>query len=154
MNSEAGPAGVEAAVEAPPKIEQRRPGIRWWWLAAGVISGVLLWTLFRFNPAGNGLYPQCTLYRMTGLLCPGCGGLRASHQLLHGHLREAFALNPLAIAGLPLAIWFAVEPLLRPPDRRWLPKLLTDPTAIALGLGVLAGFTVTRNLPLAAWFGP
>jgi hypothetical protein len=137
----------------PPRIGSTHRGVSWWWMLAGVAAGAVLWTLFRFNPSEHGFYPQCALYRTTGLLCPGCGGLRASHQLLHGHVREAFALNPLALAALPLALWFAVEPWVRPPDRRWLPRLLTDPIAIALGLGVIAGFTVARNLPLARWFG-
>jgi hypothetical protein len=35
--------------------------------------------------------------------CPGCGSLRAAHQLLHGNLKEAWALNKPILIALPLA---------------------------------------------------
>jgi hypothetical protein len=37
------------------------------------------------------------------LPCPGCGSLRAAHQLLHGNLSAAWALNKALLIGLPLA---------------------------------------------------
>ena len=80
--------------------------------------------LFFFDPAASAFYPSCPLRALTGLLCPFCGGLRAAHALLHGHVLEAAALNPfLFAAGLA---WPVVP-------ARW--------TAIAAGL-----FMVARNL--------
>lgn len=34
------------------------------------------------------------------MLCPGCGSQRAIHQLLHGHIAEAFKLNALLIPSI------------------------------------------------------
>lgn len=66
----------------------------WGWIIAGTFAAALV-VLFVFNPAGNSFYPQCGFRKLTGLDCPGCGGLRAVHQLLHGQVAAAFALNPL-----------------------------------------------------------
>ena len=54
---------------------------------------------------------------MTGWDCPGCGGLRAAHQLLHGVLAAAWALNPLVPVSPVLGAFIALARRLpaRPP---------------------------------------
>jgi hypothetical protein len=37
--------------------------------------------LFLFNPATTSFYPACPFFWATGCYCPGCGSLRALHQL-------------------------------------------------------------------------
>jgi hypothetical protein len=76
-------------------------------LAAGLL-GVLagLAALYFLDPAAGDYYPVCALHRLTGLQCPGCGGLRALHQLLHGRFGEAWHLNPLVFFLLPAGLWF------------------------------------------------
>ena len=114
----------------------------------------LLYVLWRFNPSQHGFYPRCALYTTTGILCPGCGGLRATHQLLNGHIATAFANNALAVMFAPiLAVAASIQagrvlrgkPLVHPAWDQWLP--------LAVIAGILAGFTLARNLPLARWFG-
>jgi hypothetical protein len=57
--------------------------------------------LYAYDPAASSFYPSCPLRALTGLLCPLCGGLRAAHELLHGRVLEAAALNPfLFVAGV------------------------------------------------------
>jgi hypothetical protein len=74
--------------------------------ASGVIC-LALFVLFFFNPAGSSFYLPCPFHKLTGLYCPGCGSLRAMHQLLHGNLPAAFGLNPLMVLSLPLlGYWF------------------------------------------------
>jgi hypothetical protein len=70
------------------------------WFVAGVLlaSGTLY---YRFDPAQAGFFPPCPLRALTGLPCPGCGSQRCLHQLLHGNLHKAFALNPLLVLALP-----------------------------------------------------
>ena len=63
--------------------------------------------LFCFDPGGYSFFPVCLFHQTTGLLCPGCGSLRALHQLLHGHLLIAFHFNPLLLLALPVAGWYA-----------------------------------------------
>ena len=62
-----------------------------------------------FDPQGQFFYPRCWLHQSTGLLCPGCGATRALHALLHGDLRTAWTLNPLAVALLPVGLAYGVR---------------------------------------------
>ncbi len=59
--------------------------------------------LFFFDPATAGFYPPCLFKTIFGAQCPGCGSLRAMHQLLHVNLAAAWALNKPIVVGLPLA---------------------------------------------------
>jgi hypothetical protein len=64
--------------------------------------GALMVALYIRDPEAGGLFPSCPFRSLTGLLCPGCGSLRATHDLLHGRVIEAFAHNALLVAALPL----------------------------------------------------
>ena len=108
--------------------------------------------LYLFDPAHNALYPRCFFKVATGLDCPGCGGLRATHQLLHGHLREAFRLNPLFIVSIPVVAFLcgrlACEKMLH---RKW-PRLFSPTTVAWICISAFISFGVLRNLPWRAWF--
>ncbi len=54
-----------------------------------------------FDPATSGVFPPCPFRFLTGWLCPGCGSLRAIHQLLIGNLGNALQLNPFAVVSFP-----------------------------------------------------
>jgi hypothetical protein len=106
------------------------------------LGGVIL---FFFNPQQHGFYPFCTFYRMTGLLCPGCGSLRAIHELLHGNLLTAFRLNPLLVASIPIVLFWAWKSFRRrslPPSTKGVSTLW-----LWIGMGLLIGFGIARNLP-------
>lgn len=77
--------------------------------AAGLVVAVILYV---FDPASHAFYPRCWLYATTGFQCPGCGGLRAAHALLHGQLSEAFQFNPLLVILLPIVASFVLMRLL------------------------------------------
>jgi hypothetical protein len=103
------------------------------------------WLLFAFDPATHGFYPVCALYRTTGLQCPGCGSLRAVHQLLHGNVRAAWHFNALLVASLPLMATLTCRFLVR--KRRG-----QDPWALSskwlwAALIVVVAFAILRNLP-------
>jgi hypothetical protein len=103
--------------------------------------------LYRWNPATSGLYPPCPFFALTGWYCPGCGSLRALHQLLHGHLATAFDFNPLMMLALPFVAYEMLARLLGHPRLGPLP---TDhlPAAWARALcGAVIAFGVLRNLP-------
>jgi hypothetical protein len=133
-----------------PIVEQRRfplgPVIFLLCCVAAII------VLFMFEPGLYPFYPRCLFHQTTGLLCPGCGSLRAVHQLLHGHVLDAFRLNALLMLAIPAATWILFRKLLWP-ERRLLdfrPTWLWS----ALALGLLFG--IARNLPLARtfWLAP
>lgn len=49
----------------------------------------------------------CPFHWLTGLNCPFCGAQRMVVELLHGHIVEAFWLNPGLAVGAPLAgVWW------------------------------------------------
>jgi hypothetical protein len=70
-----------------------------------VVGLAIAVVLFVCDPSRVPIYPVCTFHRLTGLNCPGCGTLRAAHQLLHGHLGEALRFNALFVLSLPLLAW-------------------------------------------------
>ena len=73
-------------------------------LLVGMMAALAGLVLFRFDPNRYPFYPVCAFHQATGLLCPGCGSLRAIHQLLHGHVAAAFRFNPLLLLALPFLV--------------------------------------------------
>ncbi len=54
-------------------------------------------------------FPLCPFKLLTGLPCPGCGGLRAANALLRGEILSALYINPLSCL---LALFCAILPIL------------------------------------------
>ena len=52
--------------------------------------------------------PPCLFLSLTGLQCPGCGSTRALKHLLRGELREAWRMNALFVAMLPVVLTGAI----------------------------------------------
>jgi hypothetical protein len=90
------------------RVRRRRIGA----LVALLFAGTLL---FFFDPATSDFYPPCLFKTFLGTQCPGCGSLRAAHQLLHGNLSKAWALNKPVLVALPLAAAIGLLNLLRNP---------------------------------------
>ena len=80
-------------------------------LACAGVAGIAI--LFFFDPATAGFYPPCLFKTVFGAPCPGCGSLRAMHQLLHGNVAAAWALNKPLLVALPLAAAIGLSDLLR-----------------------------------------
>src|SRR5262245_13538915 len=77
-------------------------------LACGLLLG--LFVIYRVPPEQNRFAPPCMFHKLTGLHCPGCGGTRAVHALLHLRVGEAARKNLLFLAALPiLTAWGARE---------------------------------------------
>ena len=111
--------------------------------AAG--AGVLL--LFFFSPEQYPFYPRCVFHALTGLDCPGCGGLRAAHRLLHGDVAGAFAFNPLLVISLPVIAWFLLGWAVGKTTGRAWPNPFRRRLWIWVLLGAVVVFSVVRNLP-------
>jgi hypothetical protein len=117
------------------------------------MAAVAVVVLFCFDPSRYPIYPVCMFHKTTGLQCPGCGALRAMHQLLHGHFAAAFHLNALLVLSLPLAGWHAARQVAaRLNHRRATP---IRQAWLWSALVVLVVFGIARNLPWAqfGWFG-
>jgi hypothetical protein len=73
-------------------------------------SGTVLYFYFADSAQSNFGMP-CLLHNTTGLLCWGCGGQRALHQLLHGNFKEAFRLNALVFPVVTLLAYVLISEL-------------------------------------------
>ena len=100
-----------------------------------------------FDPATSGLFPPCPFRALTGWYCPGCGSLRALHQLLHGNLRVAFALNPFAVTSLPFLAYAMLSYALRILRGRGLPMIVLPGAAIRMMAVAIVAFGILRNIP-------
>ncbi|MBL8033654.1 MAG: DUF2752 domain-containing protein [Leptospiraceae bacterium] len=111
-------------------------------VTAGLAAAQLLVVLFLKNPATDRIFPPCPFLWLTGFYCPGCGALRAMHELLHLHFLRAFALNPLLVVSLPLMAGYTGYLLFTGGLRRPLPQ------AVYLSaLSVIIAFWLLRNIP-------
>ncbi len=115
--------------------------------AGAVAAAAAAAVLFVFDPSTAGIYPVCALHEMTGLQCPGCGGLRAMHQLFHGHLTAAWRLNSFAVALLPAALWLGLSEAGRALTGRQRPGPAARPVFGWLLAGALVIFGILRNAP-------
>jgi Protein of unknown function (DUF2752) len=101
------------------------------------------------DPSQGDLHPPCPSRLLLGLDCPLCGGLRGTHDLLHGRVVQALDHNLLlpaifAVLCVVLAMW-----LLSLVGRR-APMLLVPRAVMVPAVGLVATFTVLRNLPVAS----
>ena len=86
------------------------------------------------------LFPGCSFKLLTGWNCPACGGLRMTHDLLHGDIGAAVVDNVFLMIGLPLLlVWLLV---------RWRrgQRPLPIPAMVTIGIAAIA-WTVLRNWP-------
>jgi hypothetical protein len=114
--------------------------------SCALLAAVAGLVLFCFDPRQYHFYPVCFFHKATGLLCPGCGALRAFHQLLHGHLAAAFRFNPMLVVSLPFLLWFGARYGLQQ-ARKWPANIGPRPVWLWLVLAAVLVFSVLRNFP-------
>jgi hypothetical protein len=100
------------------------------------------------DPATSGIFPPCPVRYWTGWYCPGCGSLRAIHQLLHGNLRAAWALNPLTMVLLPFLTYGLASFALFEIRGKGLPQPFLRAVWIRALCAAIILFGIARNLPL------
>jgi len=86
------------------------------------------------------VFPACPFKLLTGWNCPACGGLRMTHDLLHGDIGAAVVDNVFLLVGLPMLFaWILV---------RWRTgrPIMTTPAVAVVAVLALA-WTVVRNIP-------
>ncbi|MFH7599400.1 DUF2752 domain-containing protein [Streptomyces racemochromogenes] len=106
------------------------------------------------DPNEPGHYPVCPLFRLTGVLCPGCGGLRSAHAFARGDLATALGDNAVAVVGYLVFAAFTALWLLRAFRGGPVPRIVLKPVWWWLiGVSVL-GFSIVRNLPIGSALAP
>lgn len=124
-------------------------------LVAGAAAGAAVLLHFR-DPHTHGSYGICPFYALTGWWCPGCGGLRAMHNLTEGRLLDAVHSNVFLLPLLVTVVfWWG-----RWAFGRWRGRPDgTFPFTVGqrgqwVLIGALVVFTVVRNTPLGTWLAP
>jgi hypothetical protein len=123
-------------------------------VAAGLLGATAV--LYVRDPHVSGSYGFCPWHVLTGGYCPGCGALRAVHDLAHGDVAAAASSNLVLVALVPVALGLWVVWLRAGWQHRRSRPLHAGPARAALwSLAVVVlVFTVLRNLDLGAWLAP
>jgi hypothetical protein len=147
------PGGVEAG--PPSTIASDRPSRLATPLLAGAGLALAVAVVHVRDPHDSGSYAYCPFHLLTGLYCPGCGGLRAVHDLTHGNLVDALSSNLLLVTlVLPLAALAWLTWLRSRWRGRPVASTIPTPPLVWYLLVVVLAFAVARNLPVGAWLAP
>jgi hypothetical protein len=135
------PSALATRGQGRPRPSRRRRVFYEAWAGAVVFAGLFALTAI-VSPEEPGHYPTCPFRALTGMACPGCGSLRALHDLAHGHVVSALHHNALLVTMLPVALaaWLRVVTGKTPTRSR--PRWLGAAVLVALVI-----WTVVRNLP-------
>ena len=140
------------------------------WTAGATCALTVMFVLFWVDPSRRAIFPVCQFHRLTGLNCPGCGGLRATHHLLHGRVATAFHHNMLVVIAPPLLGLAALRWLIRKREVQ-APQEISVHSPPVIGSGskknrhlwlwtglivVIVLFGILRNVPhpAFAWMSP
>jgi hypothetical protein len=97
------------------------------------------------NPAKNDTpFAICMTKRIANIDCPGCGGQRAFHQLLHGNFIEAGQLNIFIYFFAPLLAYIFFSFALKPFNINF-PDIDISSKGLLITLIVFIVFTLLRN---------
>ncbi len=122
-------------------------------LVLGGVVAVGLAFVIIGDPNTPGHFPACPLRVLTGLACPACGVLRATHDLGHFDIAAAWAMNPVWVVLVPALVVWWMWWLARSWRGDRLPRIRPW-TAWSFGAALLL-FGVLRNIPaLTPWLGP
>jgi hypothetical protein len=143
---------LERAKRADGEVAPRPSRLALPALVGAATSGLTTYVAM-VDPNQPGHFPVCPTLALTGLYCPGCGMLRATHDLLHGDLAGALQRNPLS----PLVLTGLVAVFVLWVVARWTGRAVSwTParwTPWVVGAGLIL-FTVARNLPGWTWLSP
>ncbi|RJL24846.1 DUF2752 domain-containing protein [Bailinhaonella thermotolerans] len=119
---------------------------------AAAVAGVVY--VGRVDPGVPGHYPICPFLALTGLYCPGCGGLRMTHALANGDVAAAAGFNVFLLLLGPFVAYAWIRwtvASLR--GTRWRPAIARPPVLFTF-IALMIVFWVVRNLPFGAFLAP
>lgn len=121
-------------------------------LAAAILLPVAILYFYYayYTVSESGWINQCTIHRFTGLECPGCGGQRSLHLLLHGDVAGALHYNAFFVIALPFLIYFyymAVRVYLLK-QKEYLNSFIFKPWFGFSLLAFIILFFILRNIPV------
>src|SRR4051812_37923112 len=118
-----------ALATEPVAVRSRAERMRTPLVALGGLAAATL-ALHVRDPHVTHSWGVCPLYAVTGVYCPGCGGLRGVNDLTNGNLGAAASSNLLLVVLAPVALvllgrwvlvsWRGDDTPVVPPVPRWL----------------------------------
>jgi Protein of unknown function (DUF2752) len=136
-------------VTLPTRLERIRGPL----IACATVSAATL-ALHLRDPHVSRSWGVCPLYALTGLFCPGCGGMRGVNDLTNGHVAGAASSNLLLVLAVPLAALLFARWSYGAWTGRDIRAVPVVPKPVTTALVLLAmAFTVARNLP-GSWLAP
>jgi hypothetical protein len=140
-------------MHGPPAVSRARAVRLPVLLGVGGLGAVALLRLR--DPHVSGSYGFCPVRSLTGLPCPGCGGLRAVNDLARGDVVAAAGSNAMVVVLVVacMALW-GVWVVRRAAGRS---EAVLVRVTTGGALAVLAAFVVFglfRLTPWGAWFAP
>lgn len=110
-------------------------------LGVGVLGAGALTYVGLADPHRPGSpFPPCPFRLLTGWYCPACGGLRMTHDVLHGDLSAAVVDNVFVLVGIPLLAGWVLW-------RRRHGQIAITTRVLAVIAVAAVLWTVVRNLP-------
>ena len=89
---------------------------------------------------------KCPLFWLTGFQCPFCGMQRATHELFHLHIADAWRLNAGFLLSLPYFMVLAIG-LFLPSARKWkFVSVCRRDRTFFFVVGMLMVWGIARNL--------
>lgn len=127
-------------------------------LGTALAAGAAVAFVGAVDPNEPGHYPACPFLMLTGLYCPGCGGLRTVYALVHGDPVTALGLNPFVALMIPVLVvlwgrwtlraWSGGESGGAPAGKS------IHPAYVWLLLALMVVFWIVRNLPFGEFLAP
>lgn len=121
---------------------ERMPNPRFYTgMGTAALGAAALGYLAVVDPHRRGaVFGFCPFKLITGWNCPACGGLRMTHDVLHGNLAAAAVDNVFLLTGLPLLAMWSLW--------RWRRgQLIFTPPLLLVTAVVAVAWTIVRNLP-------
>lgn len=114
-----------------------------------LIPLIIIGLYFFYNEANSEWSMQCSFHQITGMQCPGCGGQRALHYLLHGELLKALRYNALFVICLPFFIYLYIVlvEVYGLKKQKYIDNFLFSGRFGMIVLIVTMAFFILRNIP-------
>ncbi|HPO14018.1 MAG TPA: DUF2752 domain-containing protein [Candidatus Hydrogenedentes bacterium] len=123
---------------------------RWVFLYISLLLITGLLAFYWLDPETHRFFWHCPFHALTGLWCPGCGGQRALHALLHARIAEALSLNALAVLIVaPVIVYGYTAYALRVLGVACLPEIKISTRWMIFTVVVFMIFGILRNIPIS-----
>lgn len=114
-------------------------------LCMGILAGIFIILLYLTDTDLRELVPPCTFHKITGFYCPGCGGTRAVHALLHGRILTSLKYHPIVFYAAGGYAVYMLSHLLDIITKGKVRGLYFCPYYCYVGVGILLGQWVLKD---------